>query len=166
LKKGARGCTALLGEGRTDARRRPAAQAAGQASLLSSANPAATQGPTTAPTRAQEFIAAAINRQDALNAKMLAEVFDKLDDDDDGEIGARALSCALQVGPGHEILGLDCVVMRGCRGRAIYKEALLWDGLCMWHRWTAAMGQCHTPQGVCAALRASPGAGARRAHEV
>ncbi|KAK9840600.1 hypothetical protein WJX81_003826 [Elliptochloris bilobata] len=44
----------------------------------------------------EEFIAAALNRQEALNAKTLAEVFDKLDDDDDGEIGARALSCALQ----------------------------------------------------------------------
>ena len=56
----------------------------------------------------QEFIAAALNRQEALNAKTLAEVFDKLDDDDDGEIGARALSCALQVRAGRPMMSAGC----------------------------------------------------------
>jgi len=153
----------------------PAAQAAGQASLPSSANPIATQGLTAGPARAQEFIAAAINRQDALNAKMLAEVFDKLDDDDDGEIGARALSCALQVSPGHgHWIGLVFVVTRGCSGRATCKEALVWVGVFVWQGQTAAMGQHHTPHWVSVtphegrpqlrALRA--GAGARRVRAV
>lgn len=178
---------------RTDTQRVPAAQAAGQASLPSSANPAAsadqvpttslpssanpiaTQGLTAGPARVQEFIAAAINRQDALNAKMLAEVFDKLDDDDDGEIGARALSCALQVSPGHgHWIGLVFVVTRGCSGRATCKEALVWVGVFVWQGQTAAMGQHHTPHWVSVtphegrpqlrALRA--GAGARRVRAV
>ena len=68
----------------------------------------------TKPTKkvhlAQEFIAAALNRQEALNAKTLAEVFDKLDDDDDGEIGARALSCALQVSARRLRLSAGCAL--------------------------------------------------------
>lgn len=66
---------------------------------------------------AQEFIAAALNRQEALNAKTLAEVFDKLDDDDDGEIGARALSCALQVSACRLVLSVGCWL--SSRGHAV-----------------------------------------------
>ena len=166
---------------RTDTQRVPAAQAAGQASLPSSANPAAsadqvpttslpssanpiaTQGLTAGPARAQEFIAAAINRQDALNAKMLAEVFDKLDDDDDGEIGARALSCALQVSPGHgHWIGLVFVVtprVQGAcnvqRGSGVGRRLRVAGTDCSYGPAShAALGQCHTSRGSSAAPRA------------
>jgi len=148
---------------RTDTQRVPAAQAAGQASLPSSANPIATQGLTAGPARAQEFIAAAINRQDALNAKMLAEVFDKLDDDDDGEIGARALSCALQVSPGHgHWIGLVFVVtprVQGAcnvqRGSGVGRRLRVAGTDCSYGPAShAALGQCHTSRGSSAAPRA------------
>ena len=71
-------------------------------------------------------------------------MFDKLDDDDDGEIGARALSCALQVRARRLLMDSGCPL---CQIGMLYqsetlpsiqmkeelsrsKYALVWQGGC------------------------------------